>query len=113
MRPLIRILTIYALLIAASFIGLVIGGSLFAILSIWFPDSVWVSGVLFIVLALVGGVATFKFHASATRGLKQRLLNPGSIFSRNRLRLYSEFAAMGFSFCWAIGAVVGLVSLNG
>jgi hypothetical protein len=113
MRSLLRILAIYALLIAASFIGLVLGGSLFAILTIWFPKAVWVRGVLFFVLALVGGVATFKFHASATRELKERLLNTGSVFSRNRLRLYGEFAAMAFSFCWAIGAVVGLAGLNG
>jgi hypothetical protein len=112
MYSLIRILTIYALLIAASFTGLVIGGSIFAILTIWFPNSVWVKGILFIMLALMGAVATFKLHASATRGLKERLLNTGSVFSRNRLRLYGEFAAMAFSFSWAIGAVVGLLGLG-
>jgi hypothetical protein len=113
MYSLLRLLAIYALLITASFIGLVLGGSLFAILTIWFPESIWVKGILLVVLALAGGVATFKFHASATRELKERLLDTGSVFSRNRLSLYGEFAAMGFAFCWAIGAVVGLVSLNG
>jgi hypothetical protein len=112
MYSLLRLLAIYALLISASFVGLVVGGSLFAILTIWFPESIWVKGILFIVLALVGGVATFKFHASATRELKERLLNTGSVFSRNRLRLYGEFAAMAFSFCWAIGSVAGLIGLG-
>jgi hypothetical protein len=86
---------------------------MFAGVSLWLPNSIIIKGVFFTLLALAGGFASFKLHSWASPNLKEIILRSGSVFARSRVELYGKFAAMAFSFCWAVAAVAGLVGLSG